>query len=881
MLLLMLVCCHQNIMAQKKVIDTSAIRQWPMLTKAGDNGAISDDGKYVMITIDSAGSPITILRSTSGDWQYIALYSQWDSFSRDGKKAILKASKDDMSIVTLANKQTEYLANVKQYSIAQSANKDWLVYTMMTGPGVFVRDISSDYVYSFTLLDEILKQQGDNVLAIEHIGIDSIALKIIHLSDQTIAEIWRGKLATNYVFNRKGDQLAFATPGEIWYYRTGMKKAVVLAGKEMKNHWRSGGSLNFSANGRWLFTDLLQPIIGQRLATNGVPINIWNYQDSRLPIQHPSDDSHFLYSLGVIDLQKANQIGSQKIQNLGLDLYRNGKDELLTKPAQIPEDYLIVAHRNGGIHEDWWNPASMPEIDLLSLRDGKRVCLKKSQQSYWGPNFYLSPSGRYVVYFDNLGGKNATLQWYSYEIATGVTQSLTKRAGFPFNVQLDDYDFPLTRYVPYGFGGWLGQDEAVLLKDQYDIWKVELSGSADPVNLTGGSGRKNKIKFDLVDRDDGTNTHDPSWNKTDTILLTAFNKTNKEFGFFQLGLKAPVLRMLAMGPYWYGEYARTSFSNLKSAGPWLFKRETASDAPNWFYTRDWKTVTRLTDLQPQKPYNWLTSELLTWKTFNGKTGQGILYKPENFDSHKKYAVIVHYYEQRSGELNQFKAPTLADGPIDIPYMVSRGYLVFEPDIHYTIGEPGESAYNYIVSGAEYLTKYPFVDKAHIGLQGHSFGGYQTNYIITRSNLFAAAMSASGWANLIGRYGAISVGGGNSSYESREATSEIHRSRIGATLWERPDLYIKNSPIFRVDKIKTPLLLMNNTVDDDVPFFLGVEFFTALRRLKKPAWMLQYEGEGHVLRDEKDKIDFTIRMTQFFDHYLKDVPAPAWMTTEIY
>jgi dipeptidyl aminopeptidase/acylaminoacyl peptidase len=162
----------------------------------------------------------------------------------------------------------------------------------------------------------------------------------------------------------------------------------------------------------------------------------------------------------------------------------------------------------------------------------------------------------------------------------------------------------------------------------------------------------------------------------------------------------------------------------------------------------------------------------------------------------------------------------------------------------------------------------------MGLQGHSFGGYQTQYIIAHSKLFAAAMSSSGWADLIGRYGSILLRGVSGHY-----TTEVDRSRIGATLWERPDLYIKNSAIFSADKITTPLLMMNNKRDDQVPFPLGVELFTALQRLGKKAWMLQYDEGEHMVYG-KGAIDLTIRVNQFFDHYLKGAPAPKWMVEGI-
>jgi dipeptidyl aminopeptidase/acylaminoacyl peptidase len=174
----------------------------------------------------------------------------------------------------------------------------------------------------------------------------------------------------------------------------------------------------------------------------------------------------------------------------------------------------------------------------------------------------------------------------------------------------------------------------------------------------------------------------------------------------------------------------------------------------------------------------------------------------------------------------------------------------------------------------YLSKKTWVDAQRMGLQGHSFGGYETNYIVTRTRLFAAACAASGVSDLVSWYGAVPRAG------HAEYSTERAQDRMGGTLWRLPDLYIKNSPIFRADKVTTPLLLMNDKEDRQVPFAQGVEFFTALRRLGKRVWMLQYDEGGHSVGRGKDAIDFSTRMAQFFDHYLKGAPAPYWMTRGI-
>jgi dienelactone hydrolase len=258
----------------------------------------------------------------------------------------------------------------------------------------------------------------------------------------------------------------------------------------------------------------------------------------------------------------------------------------------------------------------------------------------------------------------------------------------------------------------------------------------------------------------------------------------------------------------------------------------------------------------------------------------VLYKPESFDSTKRYPVILHYYERKSDGLHAYLAPQLLGGNgcvIDIPRYVSHGYLIFTPDIHFRIGETGQSVVNAVVSAADHLASMPWVDGGRMGLQGCSFGGSHTNYLVTHSGRFAAAVSSSGSSNLISDYGSLT---GDGVTVAGALGFEVRQTRLGASLWERPDVYIRNSPILQADRVTTPLLLMHTTIDGITPFGQALELFTGLRRLGKKAWMLQYDGgHNHGVWGAEGR-DFSIRMAQFFDHYLKGAPPPKWMTEGI-
>ena len=352
-----------------------------------------------------------------------------------------------------------------------------------------------------------------------------------------------------------------------------------------------------------------------------------------------------------------------------------------------------------------------------------------------------------------------------------------------------------------------------------------------------------------------------------TLLLRAFNEKTKYDGVYTLKLEKdekPV--MITMLPN------SIQVQKARKADKYLVQKADVSES-ELFVSDDLKQLNKITDVaKQQQDYNWLTVELVKWKMFDGKEAEGLLFKPENFDPKKKYPVIFYFYERNADGLYTYRTPAPSASTINIAYFVSNGYLVFDPNIYYKDGEPGESAYNSVVSAAKYLGKMPWVDSTKMAIQGQSWGGYQVAYLVTRTKMFAAAGAGAPVANMTSAYGGIRWGSGL----NRQFQYERSQSRIGATLWERRDLYIKNSPLFQADKVSTPLLIMHNDKDGAVPWYQGIEYFTALRRLGKKVWMLQYNDEDHNLVERRNRKDLSIRLSQFFDHYLKGAPAAKWI-----
>jgi dipeptidyl aminopeptidase/acylaminoacyl peptidase len=236
-------------------------------------------------------------------------------------------------------------------------------------------------------------------------------------------------------------------------------------------------------------------------------------------------------------------------------------------------------------------------------------------------------------------------------------------------------------------------------------------------------------------------------------------------------------------------------------------------------------------------------------------------------------LVVYFYERYSDELHRYRSPAPSASTVNIPYFVSRGYAVFVPDIAYETGKPGPSALACIQAGVDAaLASDKRLDSKRMALQGQSWGGYQTAYLITQTDRYVCAMAGAPVSNMTSAYGGIRYGTGM----SRQFQYERTQSRLGKTLWEDRQRYIDNSPVFFANQVRTPLLIMHNDKDGAVPFTQGIELYMALRRNEKPVWMLTYNGEDHNLTERPNRVDLTVRMQQFFDHYLLGSPAPAWM-----
>lgn len=889
-LLAVLLLAIHNLFAQKKPLDFNAIDNWPVIT----NGVkIADNGRYIAYSIcDKKGSQTTYLKAIKGaSWQLAipGLALSAVSFSPDSKCAVCSLPGDTLCIQQLGTNNKELLSGVSTFEFLHSGK---LIYKTENPIALVIRNLATSEMQIYDRISDYTVNPKSNQLLLLSVslGDSSHMMSLLDISSRKQQIIWKGRNPSMVKFDNEGNELAFLASdknpvnNQVWLYRPGMDAAELIADKEisgMTTNMFVSGIEGFNADGKRLFFYLAKkPDNVRPLIKPGMP-DVWNYKSGLLlPVQQ-------------FDRQVSS--GGSLIGAINLDsIHRAPRKLVITKnnaltPVQCNFDrfaskYLIS--QAGSIVESEARIRSKdptPQLFRVSLDDGSETPVHLPVTYSWNQVYFffnLSPTGKWLVFFNNKDGA-----WYSYDVEKDLVRNLTATVKASFYDQ-KQFDYPGPEYfAPAGgnIAGWMTDDKAVLIYDSNDIWKIDPSCKKAPINLTQTYGLQHHLELRIAETMDGTNNENYI-SENAQLLLSAFDPASIQNGFYKLNLsssQAP--EKLIFGPYnYYNDASGAEFGysflpvKAKNSNTWIIGRCSATESPNLYATTDFKHLKALTDLQPQKQYNWLTTELVHWTTIDGKKSQGILYKPEDFDSTKKYPIIFEYYRHKSHALHHFPTPDYAIGDIEPGYYASHGYLVFCPDIYYTVGAKGESIVNCIVSVADYLSRTrPYIDSTKMGLNGSSFGGWETNYLVTHTNKFAAANECCGMSDLVMEYDNFI----NLHDEKGFFLPDDSYYGMGGTLWQHPERYIANSPIFNADKVTTPLLILHNKADMGVAFSQGVELFTALWELHKPAWLLQYDGDGHGVGIEHQP-DYTTRQMQFFDHYLKGAPAPKWMTDGI-
>lgn len=642
---------------------------------------------------------------------------------------------------------------------------------------------------------------------------------------------------------------------KLYHWKRGQTKADEIVSTATPS-FRSGqviserAALNFSLDGNRLFFGIAPPPEAERdpdaeAADEKVLVDLWHWKDDYIqPMQKVRAEQMRNRSYRAV-----YHIKEQKLVALADETLEN------VTPSSNGKWAIGADDRSYRTMIGWETFGSINDLYLINTADGTRRQLRKKSES----QVAWSPHGKYAIFHD---GKD----WNSISIPDGKAVNLTKDLGV--NFWREENDMPMTA-PSYGTGGWTKDDKHVLLYDKYDIWLVAPDGSGAK-NLTDGVGRKEKIEFRYVrtELERGPGNADRGIDPTKPLLLSAESEQTHDSGFYRDRIDGGQPERLV--------WAAKNFSapvKAKDADVMLLTASRFDEYPDLLVTdASFKNLQKVSNAGEQmNKYLWGKAELVNYKNTDGVPLSGVLIKPENFDPQKKYPMIVYIYERLSQGLHQFAAPAPGTS-INRTYYASNGYLVFMPDIVYTVGYPGQSALKSVLPAIQAVVDKGFVNEGAIGIQGHSWGGYQIAYMVTQTNRFKAAAPGALVGNMTSAYSGIRWGTGL----PRQYQYEHSQSRIGGNLWEQPMRFIENSPIFHAPRIQTPILMLHNDQDDAVPWYQGIEYYLALRRLGKEVYLFNYNGEFHGLRRRANQKDYTRRMQEFFDHNLKGAPAPEWM-----
>ncbi|MBW8682974.1 S9 family peptidase [Chitinophaga rhizophila] len=831
--------------AQRTALDTANYKEW----KRAGSPSISYDGAWAAYSIaDNQESYKYLVNTHSGKTIQLKDADNPEFFDA-GKWMKYSQSSDGKQIIALTRlKDGRKIEWTKSSYILTLPTSPWISYSNWQD------GTSSAYLYNIDTQDSVtlpgtskfnLFNGEKSIICLQNNKLITGPLKGAYkpVFDENISD---------YTFNKDTQEGTFLAGSRLYFFsvKTG-KTRLLLDYSEIKppaGYTIRPKTYDISDKARHILLEVSYNNSNQRPkmvkpADTGFELELWTWNE---PVSQRRQRRGVYNRTQMDDAQFIYHLSDKKV----VEVMAEKSGRLLT-PETSDYNYAIIADQQPYIRLVDWKYDTNADLYMVDVRTGERKLLLKDSPE----NPQWSPNGQYAVLFNR-----AAKEWQVLDPVAGVFKGISAQIGHP--VFDEDHDHP-SAAGSYGIAGWTDDGNTVLVYDRYDIWAIDLLKKQAARCITNGYGRSHQVQLRWMST--------PFINRVDLsrpMNLQSFNERTMSHGVYRL-VPGKGVTALADNPDYSVQVAAIS-GDGKS---FTYTKSNFHTYPDlWVTSSDFKKEQRLTDINPQQhQYSWGTAKLVEWKNYEGNNNKGVLYVPEGYDAGKTYPMIVDFYETHTDGLHAYLTPEYSTSTIDIPTYVSNGYVVFRPDVHFKTGVPGESTYSAVVSGTEEMIKRGIADKDRIGLQGHSWSGFQVYYLVTRTNIFKCVNAGAGVSNATYNYFAIRQNGAPCMFKY-----EVEQSRIGKNLWEGREEYLQSSPIFNADKIQTPMLIFHNDKDGAVAFTQGLDMFLAMRRLSKPAWLLNYKGENHSLNGEEAQKDWTLRMGQFFDHYLKGKPMPRWM-----
>lgn len=573
---------------------------------------------------------------------------------------------------------------------------------------------------------------------------------------------------------------------------------------------------------------------------------IWNWQDKRLQssqrTQLDRDKRFTIMSAWQVAPNKFVSLADSSLKSIALAPDQNIGYGLDFSP------YEYASNLSGQSYADLY---------IVDVKSGNRKLAIEKLYLNASRSIRFSPKSTHLLYYSDGN-------FHILDVKTLAKTNITENIPTSFVDIYDDHNVTKPATSIYG---WAQDGRYVLLKDNFDLWKVSYDGKS--VTKLTDDWAKQKLtatSYSNIYPDDD----DIDLSKDQYFGILDYN--SKQTGVAILPAKSNKMEILKIGDVYM-----SSINKVKNANAFFYTVQSSTDAPELYLSRDnkLKTSTKLVS-DSNKHVLSAGSKLISYVSDHGDTLQAVLYLPADYEEGKSYPTITYIYERLTDNKNSYSLPAYPGGGFNRAMYTSNGYAVLMPDIKYKLNDPGMSAVACVVPAVKAAIGTGIVDEKNVAIHGHSWGGYQTAFLITQTNIFKAAIAGAPLTDMISMYSLIYWNTGS----ANQSIFESSQGRFTSGYWDNWDAYARNSPIFHIKNVQTPLIIMHNDKDGAVDYTQGIEYFNGLRRLNKPVVMLTYNGENHGLMREVNKKDYAVRMMEYFDHYLKGKDAPDWWSKGI-
>lgn len=861
----------------KRTLEIADYRLWRTIQGA----EISDDGRWASWTYTKVrGDDSLSVRSLDSDIRHdierasngsISATGEWIAYSlspgyldvermeRDGDRVPSQAG-----LMNLASGEQRSWDDVTGFGFSSTGSHFWVRKRQTDsdadhdGTGLILRNLAAGYEELIGSVDEMaFNDEGTHLtFTVDAEGGDGNGIYVVDLAtgarraldnskeryarltwneDGTAIAALRGTKPDGMV-ERENSVVAFsgATTGapqrfEVPANVTGLNDGWVLSEKD---------NLVFSEDGSRLFVATKAQVAElEDWDDEGLPladVNIWHWQDDRIQAQQQQ--------------QLSRDLDRTYVASIGV-----GEDRLVHLADDQMRTVQIVANGRWGIGRDDrayvsdWRP-SIADYYRVDTRTGDRTQILEGHLRTLG----LSPDSEHFLYW-----KDGDV--WDVRLESGEHTNLTESA----DVDFTDAEFDrFGEKPPYGIAGFAADGRGVILNHRYDLWLQPWDGSAAR-NLTDGFGADGEIRLRYVQTDSDEREIDLDR----SMLLEAYGEWTKKEGFFELN--GDRLREITWEDRRLGAPQKAA-----DADRYLFTVQSWEDFPDlWVSGPDFADRERVSTANPQQDdYFWGSRILFDYTTDDGIPLQGTLAIPETYQEGDKLPMVVRFYEQYSQDLHAYPTPVYRHQP-NFAGLVSNGFLLMQPDVHFRIGSSHSDMLEAVEAATRKVIELGYADPEAVGLSGHSYSGGGSAYIATRSDMFSAIAHGAAPINLVSEFNQLFVGSGQNNH-----SYDIYgQGRYATNPYDDFDLYWRESPISGVETMDTPVLYLHGEEDPTVNWEQGLEWYNALRFLEKPVIWLSYPDEGHGLRKLQNRVDFQYRLQDFYNHHLKGMPAPSWMT----